>query len=392
MKVLLCFHSMVTRSNHRLAEELSRAGEIELHVLTPEWWPEEARHVRLEKTWDANYTIQAAPIFYWKRPMPNLFMYRNGLAQVLRRVQPDILDFYAEPFSLAMGQALALKRLYARDARLLFYSAQNIYKNYPPPFRWFEQWAFRSAAAAYVCNTEAGEVLRQKGYKGTLRYIPLGVDPEVFKPLPAAERKAALLELGLTATRPVIGYLGRLHWEKGLSVLLEAMVNVPEAQLLLIGDGPHRAEMAEKAAKLGLSARTCFTGAINRLAVPEYLNCLDALVVPSLTTSSWKEQFGRIIVEAFLCGIPVIGSSCGSIPELIGNTGVVVPEGAAEPLARAISQLLGQPQARQELAKAARQRALNEFTWSQVAQQRLQLYREALSLPETDFQPAAINR
>src|SRR5437867_2192264 len=102
MKVLLCFHSLVTRSNHRLAEELSRPPDVALHVVAPPWWPEEARLVRQEKRADPRYAIHTAPLVYWQRPRPNLFAYRAGLGRVLRAVQPDILDCYEEPCSLAM--------------------------------------------------------------------------------------------------------------------------------------------------------------------------------------------------------------------------------------------------------------------------------------------------
>lgn len=377
-RVLLCFHALVTRSNHRLAEELSKDPDIDLHIVAPTWWPEEARVVYQEVQNPTNYRVRELPMLYVSQPQPNLFAYRKGLGQALRDLQPDILDFYEEPFSLAMGQALLLRARYAPQSRLLFYSAQNIYKQYPFPFRWFEQRAFRAAAGAYVCCTEAGQVLQAKGYRGDLRNIPLGVDSQAFVPVSAAERTALREEIGIGANDPVIGYLGRLHWEKGIAVLLEAAQKVPEAHLLLVGDGPHRAAIVAQIERAGLTQRTHLTGAINRLAVPRYLGSMDCLVVPSLTTPRWKEQFGRIIVEAFLCGIPVIGSSCGSIPEVVGETGIIVPEGDAEALGAAITTLLGDPVQQSQLSAAARKRAQQQYTWEHVAEQRLQLYRDIM--------------
>jgi glycosyltransferase involved in cell wall biosynthesis len=378
VKVLLCFHALVTRSNHQLAEELSRDPEVELHVLAPPWWPEEARAVRQEKPSDPAYSVRQAPMIYWRRPQPNLFAYRAGLGRALRAVQPDILDFYEEPFSLVMGQALALRARYAPRARLLFYSAQNIYKRYPPPFRVFEQWAFRAAAGAYVCSSEVGAVLRAKGYRGDLRCIPLGADPAVFEPLTPAARADLQRRHGLDPDRPVVGYLGRLHWEKGLAVLLAAVAGLPGVQLVLVGDGPHRAAIMARAAALGLQERTLFVGAVPRPATPGYLNAMDCLVVPSLTTRRWKEQFGRIITEAALCALPVVGSSSGAIPEVVGPGGVIVAEGDVPALAGALAALLADPARRRALGAAGRARALGAFTWSQVARQRLALYRDVL--------------
>lgn len=378
-KVLLCFHSMVTRSNHRLAEELSRSDEIELQIFAPEWWPEEARFVRQEKSSDANYVIHQGKIWYWRKPHPNLFFYRQGLAKAIRSFQPDIIDFYEEPFSLVMGQMLLLKRLFAPKAKFIFYSAQNIYKNYPPPFNLFEQLSFREAQAATICNDEAGEVLRRKGYVGPLYNLPLGVDPHVFKPFPPEESAQLLATLGLNPNRPIVGYLGRLHWEKGIDVLLNAAATLENIQLLLVGDGPHRAEIEEKIKQLNLADRTCLTGAINRLEVPAYLNCMTCLVVPSLTRPNWKEQFGRIIVEAFLCRLPVIASDCGSIPEIVGDTGLIVPEGDATALRNAINQLLNEPNLPVDLSQKAYARAMAKFTWEKVAAQRLQMYDNILA-------------
>jgi glycosyltransferase involved in cell wall biosynthesis len=153
---------------------------------------------------------------------------------------------------------------------------------------------------------------------------------------------------------------------------------MPEAQLALLGDGPQRPALAAQAAGRGLAERVHFFGAVPRPDLPRYLACCDILAVPSLTTPTWKEQFGRIIVEAALCGVPVVGSDSGSIPELIGETGVVVPEGDVEALRAALAGLLADPDRVRSLAGAARARALAHYTWERVAAQRLALYREVL--------------
>jgi glycosyltransferase involved in cell wall biosynthesis len=200
----------------------------------------------------------------------------------------------------------------------------------------------------------------------------------VFEPVTPAARADLQRRHGLDPARPVVGYLGRLHWEKGLAVLLAAVAGLPGVQLLLVGDGPHRAEIIARAAELGLLDRTRFVGAVPRPDTPGYLNAMDCLVVPSLTTRRWKEQFGRIITEAALCALPVVGSSSGAIPEVVGPGGVIVAEGDVPALAGALAALLADPAQRRALGAAGRARALGTFTWSQVARQRLALYRDAL--------------
>ncbi|HEU5012776.1 MAG TPA: glycosyltransferase family 4 protein [Roseiflexaceae bacterium] len=373
MRVLLISHALVTRSNHRLPEELARFSDIDLHVFAPEWWNEESRSVQQEKTFDPRYAIRLGKTAYFRQPMPNLFLFRTGLAQAIRELQPDILDVHEEPFSLAMGQILLLRRAFAPQARLMFYSWQNIVKRYPPPFSLFEQWAFREASYATVPVSEVGDVLRRKGYRGPLAINPPGVDEHIFMPMPAArmETRAAL---GVAPDATLLGYLGRLAPEKGIQDIVAALPLLPSTTRLLIVGGGDRTAVERQAHALGVADRLMFTGAVNRLETPRFLNALDMLVVPSHTTPRWKEQFGRVIAEAAMCGLPVIGSSSGAIPEVVGPTGLVFPEGNVPALTNAVRLLIAQPDMARKLGEQARMRALEQFTWARVAAERHALY------------------
>src|SRR5262249_145988 len=147
--------------------------------------------------------------------------------------------------------------------------------------------------------------------------LPLGVDHLRFTPADDKDRRKAALGLH----GPVIGYVGQLRPEKGVRDLFSAFarLRITDVVLLVVGDGPDHAYLRRPAKRLDITSRVLFVGAVDRLLVPGYMQAMDCLVVPSRTTPNWKEQYGRIIVEAFLCRVPVIGSSSGSIPELIGN-------------------------------------------------------------------------
>lgn len=373
MRVLLISHSLVTHSNHRLPEELARYPDVQLEVLAPEWWPEESRVVRQEKPSDPVYRVRQARTISTREPAPNLFVYCDEVARALRTFRPDVIDVQEEPFSLAMGQILVVRQALASRAALIFYSFQNLLKRYPPPFNLFEQWAFRVAAGACVATSEIGGVLRRKGYRGRLVVNPPGVDPQVFRPLP--EAGAALrASLGIAPGQPLLGFLGRLTPEKGVHDLVAALAMLPgDVHLLLVGGGD-RGPIETHARALGVAGRIRFTGAVNRLEAPRYLSALDALAVPSRTTPGWKEQFGRVIAEAALCGVPVIGSDSGAIPEVIGDAGVIVPEANVRALAAAARLVLGQPELAARLGTKARQRALDRYTWERVAADRYALY------------------
>jgi glycosyltransferase involved in cell wall biosynthesis len=375
MKILLVSHSLVTRSNHRLPEELARYPDIQLEVLTPEWWNEESRIVHQEKTADPHYRIRIGQAAIFREPMPNLFLFKRGLTEALRELQPDILDVQEEPFSLVMGQILALRKALAPRSKLIFYSFQNLYKHYPPPFSFFEQWAFRESPYACVSASEIGAVLRRKGYGGHIIINPPGVDPHVFHPQPHAQ--AEIREaLGLAPCQPLIGYLGRLCPEKGVQDIVAALPLLPPSVRLLAIGGGDAQSIKQQARALGVTDRIIFIGAINRLDAPRYLSAVDMLIVPSRTTPRWKEQFGRVIIEAAMCGAPVIGSDSGAIPEVVGDGGLIFPEGNTRALAHAIQLLLDQPAFAAELGRRAQERALARFTWEKVAADRYAMYRE----------------
>ena len=113
--------------------------------------------------------------------------------------------------------------------------------------------------------------------------------------------------------------------------------------------------------------------------VPAELRRLDTLVLPSHTTRTWKEQFGRVLIEAMSCGVPVIGSSSGEIPNVIGDAGLIYPEGDVPALAAAIGQLAEQPGLYADLARRGRTRVLERYTQSALARQYYEVYRAMLS-------------
>jgi glycosyltransferase involved in cell wall biosynthesis len=112
--------------------------------------------------------------------------------------------------------------------------------------------------------------------------------------------------------------------------------------------------------------------------MPAHLRRLHALVLPSLTRPNWKEQFGRVLIEAMACGVPVVGSDSGEIPNVIGEAGLVFPEGDAEALRAALARLRDDRDLWGHLAVAGRARVLAEFTHAQVAQKTYRVYREML--------------
>ncbi len=276
----------------------------------------------------------------------------------------DVIDIHEEPCSLATAEILLLRALRAIRTPFVLYSAQNIDKHYPPPFRWIERWAVRHVAAVSVCNQAAGQILRRKGLRGRVVEIPLGVD--VGRHTPAA-RNAPSEELR-------IGYVGRLEAHKGIGVLLESMAPRPTWTLAIVGGGPAEPDLRRRAEVLGLVERVNFVGPVDHGALPATYRSFDVVAIPSVPTPRWEEQFCRVAVEAMASGVPVVASRSGALPEVIGDAGILAAPGDADELRRALDRVASDPRGWEKLRQAGLERAAR-FSWESVADDYLKLYR-----------------
>lgn len=364
MRVLMLSKACVVGIYQRKLEAIARQG-VELTALTPPSWKDERGEQVLERRYAEGYRLRAIPIRF--NGSYHLHHY-PGLGAQLREARPDIVHIDEEAYNLATWQALVQARWL--NAKSLFFSWQNIKRSYPPPFSWGEAWVFRRADYALAGTDDAADVLRAKGYRGRLAVIPqFGADSSLFQP-PASR-----------PTRPfTIGYVGRLVPQKGIDILLQAATRLQgDWRLRLVGGGPARHDMESRVESLGISDRVTFLGQLPSCALPAEYHRMDALVLPSLTGANWKEQFGRVLVEAMASAAPVIGSDSGAIPSVIGDAGLIVPEGDVDRLAQAMQRLMNQPQLRETLARRGRKRFLAHFTHEQIAKATVEVYRTMLA-------------
>jgi glycosyltransferase involved in cell wall biosynthesis len=178
-----------------------------------------------------------------------------------------------------------------------------------------------------------------------------------------------------------IGFVGRMLPGKGLNLLSEALGLLASEKwsLLVVGDGPERASFESSLAARHLLARTRFTGAVSYEQVPEFFKQIDLLVMPTETTERIREQFGRVLVEAMAGYIPVIGSTCGAIPEVIADAGLVFPEGDSQALADAIRRMLSDAGLRERCAMLGKTRVEENYSWDVVARKTFALFTQVLS-------------
>lgn len=371
MKIVMLSKALVSGAYQKKLEELARIPDVSLVACVPPVWREPmAGAIQLERQFTEGYRLEVLPLAL--NGQHHLYWFR-GLARLLARERPDVLHIDEESFNFATF--LALRAGIAVGARCCFYNWANMDRVYPPPFGWFERYSFRNAAYGIAGNQEAAAILRRHGYHGSIQILPqFGVDPDLFSP------KSATREHAPSSNRFVIGYMGRLIAWKGILDLLEALVGLPEhVHLRFVGDGDLRSHIPQHAESLGIRQRVEIKPAVKSVQVPAELHHMDVLVLPSRTQRTWKEQFGRILIEAMSCEVPVVGSSSGEIPHVIGDAGLVFPEGDVAALRSTLEKLISDTTLRHSLAQKGRQRVLQHYTQAALAKSYYAIYQEMVT-------------
>jgi glycosyltransferase involved in cell wall biosynthesis len=376
LRLLTIGHSYVVGANRRLAHEMAvaGAGEWEVTAVAPERYPGDLRMVALEPVAGERCRVEAVPLHLAGRV--HVMRYGRRLREIMREGW-DVVHCWEEPYVLAASQVASLA---PPSAALVFATFQNLPKRYPWPFSRLERRAMRRADGWIAFGKTVEEALRERpGYRDLpRRVVPPGVDVERFRPDPEARRRVRESLQWKDVGPPVVGFLGRFVPEKGLETLMDALEECRRPwRALLVGGGPLKDDAVTfRAAQMD---RVRVVTGVPHDQVPAYLNAMDLLCAPSETTPRWREQFGRMLVEAMACGVPVIGSDSGEIPHVIGDAGVVVPERDPEALSRAIDALAGDPERRVELSRRGLERARAEFALPSVARRHLDFFAEVLA-------------
>ncbi len=360
MKVAILSKALIVSAYRSKLDQLAALPDIEVSAIVPPEWRDERGVLRLEPTDHNAYELIVTPIAF--NGSFHLHYYPQ-LDRLLQRIRPDILHIDEEPYNFATY--LALRSAQRLKARTLFFSWQNLKRSYPPPFSWLERYTLNHADACIAGNRDAQEVWRAKGYRGPIEIIPqFGVDPEMFAPAPRN-----------SAGTFIIGYVGRFVQEKGIDILLQSLSKLTGSwRADLLGSGPDQTRLIDLAQRLHIDNRVRYLPWIPSTHLPDYYHSLDCLVLPSRTQSNWKEQFGRALVEAMASGVPVIGSDSGEIPNVIGDAGLIFPEGNVAALRQQLINLQQNPALRADLSRRGRQRVLAKFTQAEIAHRTYDVY------------------
>lgn len=223
-----------------------------------------------------------------------------GLDRLLRRLKPDALYCWEEPWCLATWQVGRLAR--AAGIPLVFYTAENRPKRLPWPFPRLLRAAFAASRACIAPTSEIAERVRAWGFTGKVFLIPLWIRPRRRLRADAAGR--------------CLAYVGRLIPLKRVDLLVASLSLLPEYRLRILGDGPERRRLAALAHELGLGARVEFRGHIDNRELENGLEGASLVVLPTAENPRQAEQFGKAAIEGVSCGLPVLASRTGNLAAL----------------------------------------------------------------------------
>lgn len=365
MRLTVISHSCVVDTNQQFFAALEELGVVLQLIVPAQWRGDLTGELRPPQRWE-DLRAELVPVPVVLPGNVPLHAYRKSLGRLFYLFQPDAIYVENESYAVSTFQAALANRLSVRRP-LLFRNNQNIAKTYPPPFAQAERFVLGQAACANLINEEAGKVLRDKGYRGRVAYMPYGIDPGFHRPLDARGLRETLGLRGF-----VFGFAGRLVEEKGIRDLLDAFARFhpeEEVSLLIIGDGPLRQEVEDRLATPGMRGRGRLLPVVPHREVPLHLAAMDTLVLPSRTMPTWREQFGRVLIEAVACGVPVIGSDSGEIPRLIARLrgGLVFAEGQIDPLHQAMRRMVHERGLHDQLREDGRLEVEEQFAYESLA-------------------------
>jgi glycosyltransferase involved in cell wall biosynthesis len=385
MKILVASHTYIVDLNcEKLRALASLDPEIEVTIVVPKRWrPGGVQNQIVETKAKTEGNFRIVPVSNFSQNNQALLTFGADIVKLLRQFKPQIIQVEQGTKALGYTQLITLNRLLKIGAKNLFFTWWNLPYEPKFPISLIENYNLRHTDGAVPGNQDAADILRQHGYTGAVKVMPqLGVNEILFSPNLQPELAA---KLGIESEEFIIGFIGRFVPEKGLLTLLKAVagLNTKSWKLLLLGRGEFKDTMLTEAKAMGICDRLIFIESVPHNRVPDYLNLMDVLVLPSettyqvrtLTAVGWKEQFGHVLIEAMACQVPVIGSDSGEIPNVINNAGLIFPEGDAAALRQCLQQLIDCPDFSQKMARDGYLRARAKYSNKALAQELLDFYR-----------------
>lgn len=373
LRVLFVSHAYVVGVNQGKLNAIAETENIEVGLLAPSNWKalEWNRLLPLENPYPALH-LYSAPVAFTGKGGAHMYAPWD-LWRVLHDFKPDILQVEEEVFSLSTFELAVWSRL--TKTPMVVFGWENLERQLSAPRWWICQFVLNTVKAIIPGNQDGANIMRQWGYSGLLEVMPqMGVDPGFFAP---PHRSMDEMTIG---DRPFqIGFLGRLSRSKGIDLIFAAARSLRQKELnyrvIICGSGSDQAALEQEAEHLQIADWVIWRGAVPHEQAPKELSQFDVLVLPSRTTPEWKEQFGHVLIEAMAMGIPVIGSSSGEIPHVIGRSDLVFQEEDVQGLAAILERMMRDSSWWQQVSQYGIDRVNQHYSHKRIAERLITLWR-----------------
>jgi len=367
MKIMFVSHSSVLEYHQQKLKIMSEKYGVEIHLITPFYWYEGGVKTELF-TGNKKIKYHPAKVFMLKNKM---FHFYYDVRKFFKEINPDIVHIEEIPFNLVCWQFI--RQAKKMKKKVLFFTWENIRRKLNPLYRYFYKYSIKNSDCAIAGNEEGKEILKELGFNKDIYVMPqYGINMEDFKPkenpLPENNKKFR------------IAFVGRVVPEKGIEILLNAVKNIKNIELIIAGKGndDYENKIKKQIIENNLNDRVEFKGFVSRKEMPDFLNKIHIVVLPSITTESWKEQFGRILIEAFAAKVAVIGSSSGEIPNVINGAGLIFKEGDSDDLKNKILMLINDKKLFCENIEKGFKRVKENYTNEILAEKIFNIYKNLL--------------
>lgn len=377
-RVMVIGHTYAAPANRLKFDHMARDDRFEFLMMAPKRWRNLVTRVHNPaEASNGLYTSMFVDVWFGRHPA--LYVIPR-LGSIIRRFEPHLIYCEQEPICLVSSQAAFV----AADVPTVYFTWENVarrdlrYRMLSP----VRAYCLGKSLLMAAGSKSAASVMRGLGYAKPIYITPLlGVSEDLFFP-----QDASTLRARITRRPFLIGYVGRFKHQKGVGTLLKAAASLNrdiDWHLALVGGGPEEDKYLQAVRTFGIGDRVSLHPPVPHDGVPDYLNCFDVLALPSRTTPTWKEQFGHVLVEAMACGVPVVGSSSGAIPDVMGEAGLVFAEGDTRDLSAKLTALHDDAPLRERLRETGLQRVRDRYTDRRIAQNMLSVCEIALGMDRT---------
>ena len=371
MKLMVLSHALIGRPAQARWRKLAKSSTNQVRLIVPKRWvttwfgpeqildgyDEEADGFEVKTTRTTSESNFSSYFF-------------RGLRQQLREYDPDVI--FPTHESIQTIQMVLWRWLFSRRSRLVFFTMSVHHRTSPPTslsprrlvgycWRRIKWWLLCHGTDAAVCHYPAiKDQMQREGYnRPILIQTQIGVDEDFFRPdIQDGERMRT--KLGLNGF--VVGFVGRITWEKGILDIAEAIGRLPkDVHFLVVGDGPDRNRLVDVASMSGWETRLHLTGQVSPTDVASHMRAMDCLVLGSRTTEGWVDTFPNVVPQAMATGLPVVGSNSGAIPFMLGDKGSLFQEGSVNEMVDHLIKLRNDRTQRLRMGESLRERALAEF-------------------------------